>query len=219
MKPPWVDLTQSLSPQTPVYPGDPGVELEILDVACEPTDDAGRSMNNSRLRIGLHNGTHVDAPFHFFSDRATIDQVELADCCGPALVLDLSQTQRPGWIDAADLAKFAGPMATQRIPLLFTGWDRQWKQPNYFDAHPVLTRAAARTLVEWKVKAVGVDFPSVDRDPFEAHLELLGNDVLIVENLTRLDQLLGEEFDFFAAPLPILGRDASPVRAFARRPA
>ena len=211
-----IDLSHPLSPVTPVYPGDSGVEIEVAAVAQEPRPNRPRSMNNSRLSVGLHNGTHLDAPFHFFSDRPTIDQIALERCVGGAAVLDLSVTVSPGVIDVDDLRQWSDRVTGNPIVLLFTGWDRHWQQPDYFDDHPVITRAAAQEVLSWNVSAVGVDFPSVDRDPYEAHVELLGHDVLIIENLTQLDQLLGIECDFFAAPLAVVGRDASPVRAFAR---
>ena len=211
-----IDLSHPISPQIPVYPGDAGVDIDVVDVAREPSANAPRSMNNSRLSIGLHNGTHIDAPFHFFSQRDTIDQIAIARTCGPAAVLDVSRTRQEGVIDAQDLRPLASQVTGKTIVLLASGWDRHWNRPGYFDRHPVMTRSAAEEIVAWNVSAVGVDFPSVDREPFEAHLQLLGHDVLIVENLTRLDQLIGREFEFFAVPLAVVGRDASPVRAFAR---
>jgi kynurenine formamidase len=57
--------------------------------------------------------------------------------------------------------------------------------------------------------------PSVDRPPFEAHLELLGHGVLILENLTNLEQIRGEAFELIALPLKLEEREASPVRAMA----
>ena len=62
---------------------------------------------------------------------------------------------------------------------------------------------------------IGVDTPSVDRPPFEAHLAILGAGALIVENLTNLDAIGPEVFQLIATPLKILGRDGSPVRAVA----
>jgi kynurenine formamidase len=81
--------------------------------------------------------------------------------------------------------------------------------------HPVITREAAQLLIGCGVHLVGVDFPSVDVPPFETHLELLGHGVLIVENLTRLEEIRGNTFHFTALPLKIVGRDGSPVRAIA----
>ena len=210
-----IDLSHPLSGKTPVYPGDDSPRIDILETAREPTGDSDRRLNNSRLAVGLHNGTHIDAPFHFFNGGPTIDQVPLGRCCGPAVRLDVRRTEKPGVIDAKDLQQRAGIPAPVTKVLLYSGWDAQWGSDRYFSRHPVLTRAAAELLVRLGCELVGVDFPSVDRPPFEAHLVLLGNDVLIVENLRNLGEL-GDRCEFFAVPLAIAGRDASPVRAFAR---
>jgi len=209
------DLSHHLALETPVYPGDGGVVIEVVHTAREPTADFERRLNVSRLSLGLHNGTHIDAPFHFFSDRATIDAVPLERCCGPAVWLDLSKTEQPGIIDAVDLQPHVRTVGARKIVLLSTGWDEHWGAADYFSAHPVLTRAAAEWFVDLGIDLVGVDFPSVDLPPFPAHVVLLGNDVLIVENLTRISALGLGEFSFFSIPLGIVGRDASPVRAFA----
>ncbi|MEQ8846767.1 cyclase family protein [Botrimarina sp.] len=209
------DLTHPLSPSTPVYPGDDGVAIDVVDVAAEPSPDAPRRLNNSRLSLGLHNGTHIDACFHFFNDRPTIDRAPLGQCCGPATVLDLSSTSRAGVIDLGDLESERREIVGRRVLLVHTGWDKRFGAADYFSLHPVITGEAARALVEWGVTLIGVDFPSVDRDPFEAHVQFLGAGTLIVENLRGLGALVGREVEFFALPLPVLGRDASPVRAIA----
>jgi len=211
-----IDLSHPLSAETPVYPGDEAPQVSVLSVAQQPEAGRERQLNNSRFSVGVHNGTHIDAPYHFFSDRETIDQIGLERCCGPAMRLDLRVTERPGVIDAGDLALWTTRVAGCRKVLLYTGWDHHWGRPAYFAEHPVLTRAAAEKLVEWGIDLVGVDFPSVDRPPHDAHVVLLSHNVLIVENLTRLDQV-NDTCEFHAVPLPLSGRDASPVRAFARQ--
>ena len=80
----------------------------------------------------------------------------------------------------------------------------------------MLSADGAEFLVQTGIDLVGVDFPSVDRPPHAAHLVLLGRSVLIVENLTNLAALDRISFEFSAIPLAIIGRDGSPVRAFAR---
>ncbi len=186
-----VDLSHPLTEKTPVYAGDEGIRIAVLDVAGEPSESRERRLNVSRLAMGVHQGTHIDAPFHFFSERATIDQVPLEQCCGPATCLELSRTARPGVIDAGDLLSYENDCTMVRVVLLRTGWSSRWRESDYFQSHPALTAAAARQLVDWGVRLVGVDFPSVDYPPFEAHLELLGHDVVIVENLTNLAAATG----------------------------
>lgn len=211
----YIDLSHPLSPETPVYPGDEGVEVTIIDSAAPPTVTAPRRLNCSRVAMGVHNGTHLDAPFHFFNDRPSIEALPIADCCGAALVIDLSSTRESGVIDSVDVADPLERLQGRTILLIHTGWDARWRRQDYFTEHPVITRSAAMLISASAVRLVGVDTPSVDRDPFEAHLELLGRGLMIVENLTGLKQLVGRNCRFFAAPLALTGRDASPIRAFA----
>jgi arylformamidase len=209
-----IDLSHPLGPETPVFPGDPPLEIRVFDSANNST--AGeRHLNCSHLAMSLHCGTHMDAPFHFFQDRATIDRIPLDRCSGPALLVRLPHEQHGLVIDANHLARFEPRLRSTARVVFNTGWHHRWGADDYFTAHPVITGAAARFLVDCGVTLVGVDTPSVDRDPFEAHLALLGHDVLIVENLTNLDAIPGDVFHLVALPLAIIGRDGSPVRAAA----
>jgi arylformamidase len=210
-----IDLSHPLSAETPAFPGDPPVEITVLDSTDRPTDDGSRHLNCSRLHTTVHCGTHMDAPFHFFADRPTIDQVPLDACVGPAVAISLSLREGRAIIERAALEHWADRLRRTRRLVLNTGWHKRWGTPKYFTDHPVITKAAAEFLVECDVVLIGVDFPSVDRPPFPAHEVLLGNDVLIVENLTNLDSLLTSTVQLSAIPLAIVGRDGSPVRAIA----
>jgi kynurenine formamidase len=156
----------------------------------------------------------MDAPFHFFGNGQTIDQIDIDVCIGPALLVTIPGSRNE--IDMADLKPFAGDLRRLRRLVLNTGWYRRWGRDDYFTAHPVLTPAAAAYLVDSGLQLIGIDFPSVDRPPHAVHLELLGNGIVIVENLTNLDRIPGPEFELVALPLAIAGRDGSPVRAVAR---
>lgn len=210
-----IDLSHPLSPNTPAFPGDPPPEIRIFDSTDAASESGQRHLNCSHLSTSLHCGTHMDAPFHFFGDRATIDRVPLERTVGPALLIRLSWQECGGTIDRAHLAAYVERLRATRRVVFNTLWHHRWGAENYFTEHPVITGAAAGLLVDCGVQLVGVDTPSVDREPFEAHLALLGADVLIVENLTNLDAIGVDEFELVATPLKILGRDGSPVRALA----
>lgn len=161
----------------------------------------------------------MDAPFHFFADGLTMEQVPLDACCGDALLIHLEEPCSEGSNVTIDKDMLVRCCPTDELPerIIFrTDWFRRWGIEGYFQDHPLITRDAARWLVQRGVRLLGVDFPSVDQSPFEAHLELLGNNVLIVENLTNLDELDCDSFELIATPLAIVGRDGSPVRAVAR---
>ena len=99
-----IDLSHPLGPDTPAFPGDPSPEIRIFDSTEDCTPSAQRHLNCSHLSTSLHCGTHMDAPFHFFGDRATIDRVPLERTMGPALLIRLPWQQSAGLIDAEHLA-------------------------------------------------------------------------------------------------------------------
>ncbi|MEI6280362.1 MAG: cyclase family protein, partial [Verrucomicrobiae bacterium] len=97
-----------------------------------------------------------------------------------------------------------------------TGWDRRFAAAEYFSAHPSLTTAAAEWIAARRITLLGMDAPSPSAAWKEAHEILLrpGVEIVVVENLTRLD-LLPERFTFIGFPLNVQGRDGAPVRAVA----
>ena len=210
---PLIDLSHPLTNDTPPFPGDPSIEIKILSSTDQTGPETRQSLNCSQLALPIHCATHIDAPYHFYANRPTIDQIPLDWCTAPAIKLDILDQPI---IDAAHLAPYRAQLETHPHAIIHTGWYHQWRQPHFFTDHPVLTAAAAQLLVDCNIRLVGVDFPSVDHPPHEAHLVLLGNDLLIVENLTNLAALGSAPFDFSAIPLAVVGRDGSPVRAFAK---
>ena len=212
----WIDLSHPIDGDTPAFPGDLPVEIEILGSTDEPSSDGERRLNCSRIGISVHCGTHLDAPFHFFGDGKTIDQVPLEQCNGPAVAIKLPQLSPDTVIGPLDLQPWEASLRRTRRLLLNSGWHQRWKQEEYFQTHPVLSGEAARWLVECGVELVGVDFPSVDHPPNDAHVEILGAGALILENLTNLDEVPNEGFELVTLPLALVGRDGSPVRVAAR---
>ena len=156
----------------------------------------------------------MDAPLHFYDALASIDQIPLDRCVGPALLINLSPAD-DGQITEGDLAPYIDKMKQSPKLVLNTGWASRWGDPAFFTEHPVITEAAAQLIVECGIHLIGVDFPSVDQAPYEAHLVFLGNDILIVENLTNLNAITTDIFHLVALPLRIAEREASPVRAVA----
>jgi len=210
-----IDLTYSLDPTTPVFPNYPHVEIGVLESTRYCRLDGRRSLNSTKLSLGVHCGTHMDAPFHFFEDGTTIDQVPLDVCAGPALVVDLTPISAREPIDARHLQAHESKLRDLRKLVLRTDWSKQWGRPEYFADHPVVTQEAAQFMVDCSVQLVGVDFPSLDHPPFPAHVTLLSQGIVIVENLTNLLAVQREIFNLVVLPLKITGRDGSPVRAIA----
>jgi len=210
-----IDLSLQLEPATPVYPDYQPFQVAVLETTEDPPSKGRRSLNSSRIAVGLHCGTHMDAPFHFIEGARTIDNIPLQQCAGPALLIRLPEHTRGGVIEASALEPHSQRLRQLRKVVLDTGWRENWGQAGYFSEHPLISGAAARFLVECGVHLIGVDMPSVDRPPFEAHLEFLGNNVVIIENLVNLEQIQGDVFELIALPLKLKAREASPVRAIA----
>lgn len=203
-----IDLSQPIGADTPVFPGDGPVRVAILDES---------SMNLSRIDFSVHTGTHMDAPFHFFSDAETIDSVAPKRAICPARLIDLRGIPPLGEIRRKDLEPHRDALSQTRAAVLHTGWSKHWGNPLYFTDHPSLAADAAQFLVACGVGLAAVDMPSVDREPYPAHRILLGAGVLIVENLTNLEAIGADRFLLIVLPLKLVGRDGSPVRAVAIR--
>jgi len=156
----------------------------------------------------------MDAPFHFFEDGETIDRIDLGHCVGEAQLVRVD-VPGDGKIERSQLTSHADQLARCGKVVVSSGWEKQWGRPEYFTQHPVITPDAADFLIECGVHLVGVDFPSVDRDPFLTHVALLSHNVLILENLTNLTEIRAPAFQLVAVPLKFTGRDGSPVRAIA----
>ncbi len=184
-----IDITTPLGPDTPVYPGDPPVELTPLSDA-----NGVDRFALGRLTLGTHAGTHVDAPAHLLPGAATVDQLSLDTLIGPAWVARLP-LGRP--VTAADLG--AVPSGTERL-LLHTGG-------------APLTEEAARGLVARGVRLAGIDGLSIaPRDnPAPVHRILLEAGVVIVEGLALTDVPPGG-YTLVCLPLRVTAGDGAPAR-------
>lgn len=209
-----IDLTHRLDENTPPFPGDPPLAWETAVGLPLSQEGGSPRLLTSSVRMCLHCGTHMDAPSHFFPDATAIDLIALEAVVGPAALLRIEAPAR-GEIQSEQLEPFETLLRGAGRALLNTGWHQHWRKSDYFTGHPVIGRAAARFLIQCGVRLVGIDAPSVDRPPHEAHLELLGNGVLILENLANLDAIGAERFLLISLPLKLAGRDGSPVRAVA----
>ncbi|MGM0592498.1 MAG: cyclase family protein [Halobacteriota archaeon] len=204
------DLTHPLTDGMPTYPDDPSVSV-TSDATIE--SDGYRV---TRLTLGSHTGTHVDAPSHTESDGKTLGDFSLDTFRFDARRIDLREL---GPRDPIPVDALPEPTSDDLL-VLHTGWDDYWGTPRALD-HPYLTREAARWCVDHGYH-VATDGLSVDPTPSDtsrddepegvpAHRELLGADRLIVENLTGL-AALPVRFVLHAYPLA-LDADGAPVRA------
>ena len=175
--------------------------------------------NITQFSMGTHQGTHLDAPFHFFDDGKTVDQIPLDRFYGPALLMDLapgSHLEAKAPITPAMFEPYADRIQPGAKVIYRTGWDRAFGTQEYFSDFPSLTVEAAQWLAERRIGLIGMDTPTPGTQWKEVHWTLLakGLEIVIVEGLTGLEQL-PERFTFSAFPLNFKGRDGSPCRAVA----
>jgi len=172
--------------------------------------------NITQLVMSSHQGTHLDAPFHFLEKGATVDRLALSRCAGRALVVDLRRAKAKEELRPVDFAPWRSRIGQGTKLLLMTGWWKRFPKPSFFSDSPRISVALARWLARRKIDLLGVDFPGVNPVDYEVvHKTLLGAKVVIVEALAHLEDLKEPEPFFVAAPLKLKGRDGSPVRAFA----
>lgn len=202
------DITLTITPDMPVWPGDPAVALERVSKIEE-----GANANVSRVSMGVHTGTHVDAPFHFLADGKTVEDLPLKLLVGRAYVIHLDDsvaTITAETLEAADI-----PPRTRRV-LMRTRNSKQWArgyQP-FIEDFVGVEDDAAQYLVQRGVKLVGVDYLSVA--PFgnskPTHQTLLKAGVVVVEGL-NLSQVSQGRYNFYCLPLKLANSDGAPARA------
>lgn len=212
----WIDLTQPLyeGMSCPAPHGVPSFSIEEL-----PSTIAGVTISITKMNMGAHAGTHVDAARHFFATGPTIDEYPLDRFSGPGVVLDM---RRSGAVlGAAELEAATPAIRDGDIVFVCFGAAEHYGTAEY-EMHPYLTEDAAELLVSKKVRMLGVDtitpdMPGMQRSEgfdFPVHRRLLANDILIVENLgTGLAKLAGKRAMLAAIPLRIVGADGAPVAA------
>lgn len=206
------DVTITVRAGLPTWSGDPPVELAEWVGFAAAGGRAGDAYRVSRMSLGTHTGTHVDAPAHAFPDGPGVDRLPLDALVGPAWVVDVPSHRIVG---AADLEASPAPQGTARL-LIRTGNSRRglWRSGALPERFVALSVDAARWLLDRGVRLVGVDGPSVE--PAEAgvgpvHRALLAAGVVIVEGLD-LAAVAPGAYRLICAPLRLAGADGSPAR-------
>lgn len=198
----------------PIYPGDPFPSFEKY--ATLEKD----GVNLTRLTMGSHTGTHLDAPRHFIPDGIGIDQIPAEKLIGEAYVADLSQKPIGSGITSQDLQRqLDRKVVKDDIVIVYTGCSEHWGDTVVRKGYTYLTADAADYLVSKQVRAVGIDFLSVEKfnapEPV-AHKTLLRNGIFIIESLSRaLKQFIGRKILIICMPIKLQNGDGAPARVVA----
>jgi arylformamidase len=178
-----------------VFPGDPAPKREVLSSMKE-----GALYNLTALSLCAHNGTHIDAPYHFIKDGKTVEELPLSKTVGMAYL-----SQESGDITAEDAhrilkeAENANPEAAKRILL---------------GGKVTVTEEAALVFANAGIDLLGNESQTVgpENAPMQVHLTLLGADVVLLEGI-RLGDIPTGVYLLSAAPISLAGSDGAPCRA------
>lgn len=201
----FIDLTHPLVHGQPAFPADP--KLSIVPHGTVATT----KYNISQIVMGSHQGTHLDAMYHFIDNGRTLDQMPLEWFYGPARILRIPK-QAGEDITVDDFLPYEHFLVPEAKILFETGWARRFGSQDFFENFPSLTQDAARFLAQKGIRLLGMDTPTPGRDWYEVHHILLGSEIVIVEALAHLDEA-PDTFTFAGFPLLFQGRDGSPIRA------
>ena len=220
-----IDLSQTLEEHIPNYP----THSKYFHNLWGSYWHGNRSLTY-QITMNEHNGTHVDAPAHFISDakphaHVTIENVPLASLLGRGVRLDCRGMKEGDYVSRGFLGNWEakhGALEAGDIVAFNFGWSAHWGlRPNekrYLTDWPGVSMEAAEYLIGKSVAAIGVDTLSPDPPAALAgkpiHPVVLEKQVLIIENLTNLEQL-PDFFLFLALPLKIRRGSGSPIRAVA----
>lgn len=202
------DISLTISPTLPIWPGDPPLELEQFE-----SMDKGGHNNITKMSSCVHIGTHVDAPYHFLNDGRTVEQLPLEVLTGPCYVAQL-----PDGIEAitADVLERTEINSEMKRVLFGTRNSHLWArgESEFQTDFVAITEDGAEWLVERGVQLVGVDYLSVAPygDSIPTHTILLRAGVVLVEGL-NLSNVMRGFYDLYCLPLKIEGSDGAPARA------
>lgn len=221
-----IDLSHTIHNDIQIYPGDP---VPSINQGLTHEKDY---CHVDVLTMGSHTGTHIDAPFHFLADGKKIDEFPPRRFIGNGVLIDVTGKADRDLIETQDVAAYTTLIEKGDFAIFKTGWDKFFGTSTYF-LHPYLSTECAQLLLRLGVALVGIDamnidptyqevrelklpmkdLPDEDIYGYPVHDILLGNDILIVENLCNLDKINQVTGIYSFLPLKLKASDGSPIRA------
>lgn len=208
-----IDLTYTISEETPFYPGTRG---PVLKVEC--THEA-HGYKETMLNMLSHTGTHMDSPNHIFKEGISLEEMDISSFAGKAVIINCSSLNAGEKITMAHLNPYKNKIDEAEFIIFRTDWDKYWGKEDYFGDYPTINMEVADFILKSGKKGVGIDtigIDSISDGNLPIHKKLLkDNSFVIIENLTNLSKVGEEIFTFYALPLKFISSDGSPVRAIA----
>lgn len=188
------DISQELF-SCVVWPGDPKPEKKTL---CSM--EKGETINLTAISMCAHNGTHVDAPFHFINEGKRVDDIPLEKFIGWAYVADFE-----GVVEAED---------ARNILEKAESLNKESAKKILIKGKSTVSLEAAKVFAERKVDLVGNESQTVGPEdgPMAVHKELLGAEVVLLEGV-RISQVPEGVYFLNAAPINLAGAEGAPCRA------
>lgn len=205
------DITVPISVATPIYTGDPGVEINSFKAIA-----GGSSANVSQISFGVHTATHVDAPNHFIEGARRVHELDPEKLLGRCRVIEVSD-------DVVGIEpKHVGGLAGVERILFKTRNSNFWNTPEdgFRKDFAYLTPATATLLVDNGIVLVGIDYLSIEASGapgHPVHITLLSNEVVILEGVD-LREVPAGDYELICMPLKYVGAtgDGAPARTFLR---
>ena len=178
-----------------VYPDDPKPQKMVLK-----SIENGEPYNLTAFSMCAHNGTHIDAPFHFIKGGKTVEEIDLQAFVGMAYVVE-----HKGIIQGSDAALIIEKTKA---------WHHEASKRILIKGDAVVSEEAARVFSASGILLIGCESQTVGPEdaPMATHLVLLGADVVLLEGI-RLSSVKEGAYLLNAAPLNLSGADGSPCRA------
>lgn len=197
-----IDISMEIHSDMLFYPGDSTFSIKRIN--SMPKD----VINLSEITMGVHTGTHVDAPLHFLPEAATITAFDLSTFYGKAQVLDFTSLDFGQEITAKDLKSKL--VEKNDIVLLKTKNSSLEPDTEFREDSVQLSLDGAEFLVEREIKSVGIDYLTIGGQ--KAHKTLLGNNIVVIEGL-RLGHVSYGQYIYVGFPLKIREAEGVPIRA------
>lgn len=220
-----LELSYQYAVDMPVYPGSPQEKFHRDNMMGR-----GDHCNTTIITHYLHGGTHVDAPFHFYNNGQTIDQIPIENFVYFHPLLIQKELKKSELIEPEDLNAYGEKLYAADILLFYTGYCKlRDNAAVYADDFPALSEAAAKLIRTelLNVKAVAIDVLSIEsailgpKEGFKVHKTLLDSEwydarpLLIFEDV-NIGKILNQDVKKISAfPLRLKGLEASPVNIVA----
>jgi len=206
--PTWIDVSVPVRSGMVHWPDNPPIELvRTMDMA------KGDPATCSRLSLGVHSGTHVDAPVHFVAGGGGVDAIPLDRLLGEARVVEVSEGPSIG---VAQL-RVVDPRPGERLLFKTRNSARCWKSDRFLPDFVHLSVEAAALLAERQVRTVGIDYLSIAgmEEGVPTHVPLLEKGICIIEGLD-LSSVQPGSYELICLPLRLAGADGAPARVLLR---